>query len=81
MEDSLRCISVVNFDITEMANRKVWRFIHLWLRDWAQVGDKMDPMNKNTNCDFRREVGIEVNAEKMLYVTAGQNHDIKVTNR
>jgi hypothetical protein len=52
------------------------------------LGDNIDTINKNTETliDASKEVGLEVNAEKTMYVlvsrdqNAGQNLDIKIEN-
>jgi hypothetical protein len=49
--------------------------------------DNIDTIKKNTETliDARKEVGLEVNAEKTMLLprhqNAGQNHDIKIANR
>jgi hypothetical protein len=53
------------------------------------LGDNIDTIKKNTETliDHSKEVGLEVNAEKIKYIllsgrqNAGQNHDIKISNR
>jgi hypothetical protein len=53
------------------------------------LGYNIDAIKKNTETliDAGKEVGLEVNAEKIKYIllsgrqNAGQNHDIKITNR
>jgi hypothetical protein len=53
------------------------------------LGDNIDTMKRNTETviDASKEVGLEVNAEKIKSMllsrlkNAGQNHDIKIANR
>jgi hypothetical protein len=53
------------------------------------LGDNIDIINKNTETliDASKEVGLEVNVEKMKYMlvsrdqNAGQNREIKIGNR
>jgi hypothetical protein len=53
------------------------------------LGDNINTIKKHTDAFFaaRKEVGLEVNAEKTKYMllsrhqNAGQNHDIKIANR
>jgi hypothetical protein len=53
------------------------------------LGDNIDSTEKNTETlhDTRKEVGLEVHAEKTKYMllshrqTAGENHDIRISNR
>jgi hypothetical protein len=57
--------------------------------DVKLLGDSVDTINKNaeTLLDASKEIGLEVNAEKTMYMlpsrhqNAGQNHDIKIANR
>jgi hypothetical protein len=52
-------------------------------------GDNIDTINKKTetSTDTSKEIGLEVNAEKIKYLllahhqNAGQNHNIKIANR
>jgi phage tail sheath gpL-like len=52
------------------------------------LGDNADTIKKNiqTLIDASKEVGLEVNSEKTMYIllsrhqNAGQNHDIKIAN-
>jgi hypothetical protein len=84
----------------EYANRKVHED-HVWLKlngthqllvyadDVNLLGDNIDTTKKNTEILTRssKEVGLEVNAEKIKYMllsshqNAWQNHDIKTNNR
>jgi hypothetical protein len=53
------------------------------------VGDNIDTIKKNTETliDASKDVGLEVNAEKTMYMllsrhqNAGQNHNIKIGDR
>jgi hypothetical protein len=57
--------------------------------DVSLLGDDIDTINKNTETliDAGKEVGLEVNAEKTMYMllchhqNAGQNHNIEMANR
>jgi hypothetical protein len=58
----------------------------VYIDDVHLLGDNIDTMKKNTETliDASREVGLEVNTEKTVYMShhqnAGQNHDIKIAN-
>jgi hypothetical protein len=52
------------------------------------LGDNIDILQKNTEAllDASKEVGLEVNSEKTMYIVmlhkkAGQKHSMKITNR
>jgi hypothetical protein len=53
------------------------------------LGDNIDTINKNTETliDASKEVGLEINVEKTMYMLVsrhqnlGQNRDIKIANR
>jgi hypothetical protein len=53
------------------------------------LGDNIDTRKKNTGTliDASKEVGLEINVEKTVYMSlfchqnAGENHDIKIANR
>jgi hypothetical protein len=57
--------------------------------DGNLLGDNIDIINENTETiiDANKEVGLEINLEKTMYIllphhlNAGQNQGIKVTNR
>jgi hypothetical protein len=57
--------------------------------DMNLLGDNIDTINKNTQTliDASKEVGLEVNVEKTMYMlvsrdqNAGQNREIKIGNR
>jgi hypothetical protein len=56
--------------------------------DMSLLGDNMDAVKKNTKIfiDATKEVHLEINMEKLSicysrHQNAGQNHDIKITNR
>jgi hypothetical protein len=61
----------------------------IYVDDVILLGDNIGTIKKNTGTltDAIKEVGLEVNIEKIKYMlqsrhqNAGQNHDIKVANR
>jgi ribosomal protein S2 len=61
----------------------------IYAADVDVLGDNIDDLKKNTETlnDANKEVGLEVNTEKIKYMllsghqNVGQNHDIKVANR
>jgi hypothetical protein len=63
--------------------------IYLFFATEGLLGDDIETIKKNTQTliDAGKEVGLEVNTEKIKYMllsrqqNAGQNHDMKVGNR
>jgi hypothetical protein len=65
---------------------KIYQIL-VYVRDINLLRDNINAVNKDTETDAGKEVELEANAEKTMYMLlsrhqkAGQNHDIKIGNR